>query len=317
VSYKGNELIGLKISYVSLPEVVVRDLSAKEILKRTHEHLKKNYTDKHYQIEGFYREIQKADGRNVSLIEAASVIHSEGFHNPHREKYMLKQLRKSIGYANPYVPFWDSRNLLVAFLEQNFVKYKSRALIKYREAHSLEDTSIDGVLVYVILLSERPDFWWHTLYIRCDDFALIRYEETYNSETDPERTWKVDGNPLVQAYPKTKRFQVNFKLYDGKYYPDNYRMFFRAIYKDKMTGKDLLDFEISQQFVSTELFISNLATIPEEKVLHKDVSLKQIPANYDEKFWENYTVIRETPVDSLIRIDLEKQMKLEEQFKKN
>jgi hypothetical protein len=309
-------VIRLTVSTTVLPVIVVQDLSVKEILKRVHKNLTRNYTTDAYQLEGFYREIQKADEQYVSLMEAVSRVHSEGFDKGSNEKYGLIQLRKSIGYQNPYVPFWDNSNLLAAFLGQNFIKYKKRMLLKYKEAKMLDETSIDGIPVYVVELSDRSDFWPTSLYIRSDNFAIIRYEENYNRTTDAERSWVVQNNPLARSYPQSKALRINFKYYGEKYFPENYEMAFRAIYKDIVTGKQLMDFEITQRFLVTKIITGTRDVLPEEKLIDPKISLKLISQDYDPAFWRNYTIIEETPLDSLIRQDLEQQMKLEDQFKK-
>jgi hypothetical protein len=94
-------------------------------------------------------------------------------------------------------------------------------------------------------------------------------------------------------------------------------MTFRAIYKDGITGRQLLDFEIDHQFAVTNRIFEPIREIAKEDVVTSSVSLKKLPAKYDSAFWINYNMIRESPLDSLIRKDLESQMKLEEQFKKN
>jgi hypothetical protein len=170
--------------------------------------------------------------------------------------------------------------------------------------------------VYVIELSERSDFWPSRLYIRSDNFAIIRFEENYNRTTDVERTWVVQNNPLARSYPQSKAFRVNFKYYEGKYYPENYEMAFRAIYKDIVTGKQLLDFGITQRFLVTKIITGTREILPEEKIIDPKISLKLVSQEYDPAFWKNYTIIEETPLDSAIRQDLEQQMKLEDQFKK-
>jgi hypothetical protein len=302
--------VKLKEASVFLPEVVIVDsVSTKVILKRAYNHLRDNYAATPFQQEGFYREIQKADGQNVSLIESVTLTHSDGFKRHTADKIKLLQLKKGIGYTNPYVIFWDNKNLLLHFVGQNFVKYKSKALVNYKEAHRKKDTSIDGVMVYVIEIRENSGFWPSTIYVRCDNYAIIRTEERFRSDTDGERRWRDDNNPKIEAITKHKFLQVNFKLYNGKYYPDNYRMTFHTVYKDTATGKQLLDFEINQQMVVTELLIENLVAISEKSVLKESVSLKTIPDNYDPKVWGKYSTIRETSLDALIRRDLEWQVK--------
>jgi hypothetical protein len=311
-------LIQLKPAAAMLPEVVVKDLlTAKQILKRAYDRLSKNYTSRPYQQEGFYREIQKADGKYVSLIEAAVLIDSRGMMSKSHDRIKLNQLRKSIGFQNQHVPFWDNYNLLVGFLGQDFVKHKKKSLIKHQDSYRKENTIIDGVPVYVIVVNERTHFWLNTLYIRCDDYAIIRFEENYDRRHDAERSWTVESNVTAKAYPQLKKLAVTYTPINGQYFPELCAMTFHAIYKDGITGKQLLDFEIDHQFVVTNRTFDNIVEIRNEEAVSSGVSLGKIPNKYDSAFWTNYNTIRETPLDSLIRKDLESQMKLEEQFKKN
>jgi hypothetical protein len=318
INNKETLLISLNPAASYLPEVVVKDsLTAKQILQRAYDHLKDNYSSKPYQLEGFYREIQKADGKYVSLIEAAVLIESQGMMSKSNDKIKLNQLRRSLGYDNPHVPFWDNYNLLVRFLGQDFVKHKKKSLIKFTEVHRKENTSIDNVPVYVITVNERPHFWLNTLYIRCDDYSIIRFEENYDRQYDPEKSWTVESNITAKAFPQLKKLAVTYRPFNGNYYPERCAMTFRAIYKDGITGKQLLDFEVDHQFVVTNRILDRVKEIAKEDVVSSAVSLKNLPIKYDSLFWINYNMIRESPLDSLIRKDLEAQMKLEEQFKKN
>jgi hypothetical protein len=310
--------IELKPAIAYLPEVVVKDsLTAKQILQKAYDRLRQNYSSKPYQLEGFYREIQKANGKYVSLIEAAVLIESRGMMSKSNDKIKLNQLRRSLGFENQHVPFWDNYNLLVGFLGQDFVKHKKKSLIKFKEAYRKENTSIDGVPVYVIDVNERPDFWLNTLYIQCDNYAIIRFEENYDRRHDPERSWTVETNVTAKAFPQLKKLAVTYRPFDGKYYPERCAMTFHAIYKDAITGNQLLDFEIDHQFVVTNRFFDNIHEIHKDDVLSSSISLKQLPLKYDSTFWRNYNVIRESPLDSLIRKDLESQSKLDDQFKRN
>jgi hypothetical protein len=310
--------IQLKPAIAYLPEVVVKDsLTAKQILQKAYDRLTENYSSRPYQLEGFYREIQKADGKYVSLIEAAVLIESRGMMSKSHDKIKLNQLRRSLGYENQHVPFWDNYNLLVGFLGQDFVKHKKKSLIKFKEAYRKENTSIDGVPVYVIVVNERADFWLNTLYIQCDNYAIIRFEENYDRRQDPERSWTVESNVTAKAFPQLKKLAVTYRPFDGKYYPERCAMTFHAIYKDGVTGNQLLDFEIDHQFIVTNRFFDNIHEIAKEDILSSSVSMKQIPLKYDSTFWINYNIIRESPLDSLIRMDLESQSKLDDQFKRN
>ena len=49
----------------------------------------------------------------------------------------------------------------------------------------------------------------------------------------------------------------------------------------------------------------------------KHYGLQYQHENYNEHFWANYNVIKETPLDKKIVHDLEEHASLEEQFKEN
>lgn len=307
--------VRLETRPIQLKEVVFDDeISTEEILKNVHSNVTKNYSSDEFVLNGFYREVQKVDSQYVSLVEAVVNVFSDGFDTKKQEKIEIQQLRRSVSYRNSTVPFWDTRNLLISFLSQNFVKYKKRSLIKHLDAVRKEDTFIDGIRVYVIDLNERPDFWLNTLFIRSDNFAIIRFEENFDVEGDPPRRWTVDNNPMVEAHPQYKKLEVNFKAIDGKYYVSHCSMSFRSLYKDKLTKKLLLDFQIDHKFVVTEWITENRPTLDPEKVLNAYTSLEEMPINYDSAFWNSYSPIKEAPLDEQIRQDLEKEVKLEKQF---
>lgn len=75
----------------------------------------------------------------------------------------------------------------------------------------------------------------------------------------------------------------------------------------------------------TELFqhllINKINTAPEERIATtesmKKYGLQYQNYTYNKKFWDNYNVIKRTPLDSQIVADLEKVAPLEKQFQDN
>jgi 1,2-phenylacetyl-CoA epoxidase PaaB subunit len=230
------------------------------------------------------------------------LLESTGFPNKGLDRLHVRQLRRSAGYTNRIVPFWIEKNLLVHFTRQNFVKGKSRVLIKHKHARRLPDSSIDNVPVYVIRVTENPFYWVNTLFIRQDNFAIIKCEEQYDRRKDGEKLWYVDSNPLIQALPKYRRLEVTYRELDGKYYPESYRLTFHTLYNDKLTGKTLQDFQIEQLFLVTGIHTQELTPLSKDQFVSEHVSLQKLPLKYDSVFWSQYTILRETPLDSMIRI---------------
>jgi hypothetical protein len=298
---KKDEVIQLKNVPVLLREVVVRDISPMEIMKRVYRNKAKNYPTQPFQFEGYYREQQRADGKNVSFLEAFASVHDDGYHTNTRQKIFLGQLRLAESYSNPIAPFWDKKNLLVAFLGQNFIKYVRKS--KYYKVRRLEDTMIDDVLVYVLEVDMKSSAWPSCIYVRSDNYAVIRTEETFSAERNGVRKWKVEDNPMMQSFPQAKTLQINYKLVNGKYYPESYRMYFKTMYTDVVQKKELLTFEISQHFAVTRLYLDHLQTFNDNNALLENSSLKKINIPIDTSFWKNIPIL-DSRVDSTLRKDL-------------
>ena len=306
-SVRGELTIKLKPSVQYLQEVVVSDsLSTEAILKRVHERIRSNYSFKSFSLTGFYREVQKADSTYVSLLEASATVYSDGYKNQRHEKLKVDQLRKSLTYNHPLATFWNETNLLWSLLGQNFMKYESSHLIKHKKAYRKENIFIDGIQVYVIAIDIEGWFWPTILYVRCDNFAVIRMQEVFDHSVDGENVWKVFRNPLVESHAQTKFLEVDFKEYQGKYYPGNYAMKFYTFYKDALTGKKLLEFSMEQQFAVTDINIQDPVDVKDG--LGKEDNLQKLLLPYDSSFWKNYNVVQDTPLDSAIQRGLEQRM---------
>lgn len=315
-SVSGELTVKLKPSVQYLQEVVVSDsLTTKAILKRVHERIRSNYSFKPFSLTGFYREVQKADSTYVSLLEASAIVYSDGYKSQRHEKLKVDQLRKSLTYNHPLATFWNETNLLWALLGQNFIKYESKGLIKHKKAYRKENIFIDGIQVYVIAVDIEGWFWPTVLYVRCDNFAVIRMQEVFDHSIDGENVWKVYGNPLVESHAQTKFLEVDFKEYQGKYYPGNYAMKFYTFYKDALTSKKLLEFTMEQQFAVTNINIQDPVEIKEG--LRKEDNLQKLPLPYDSSFWKNYNLVQDTPLDSAIQRSLERRMKMKTDSIKN
>lgn len=293
-----------------LTEVVVTDsLSAQVILRRAYENLKSNYPTRPFSLRGFYREIQKADSQYVSLLEASVKLYSDGYRTGRTERLQVDHLRRSLTYEHPLNSFWNTKNLLFHHLHQNFVKYASKMLIKFDRAYRKPNTAIGTTPVYVVVIQDKNMFWPAILYIREDNYAIIRAEEDFLSSRDGERSWKVDGAPLITSCPQHKLLRVDFQEHEGKYYVSNHYLEFTTQYKSSLTKDNLLLYSIVQQFAVTEL--DEVPQVIEPEVALKETqTLSQLTLPYDSAFWEHYTIVSETPLDSIVRRDLEQRIKV-------
>lgn len=308
MDFDKNNILKLEPSRYYLEGVTVADsLSAEVILKRAYDNLKMNYSNRPFLLRGFYREIQKADSSYVFLIECSVKLYSDGFKTNRNERLQVDQLRRSMVYEHPINSFWNRKNLLWHFLRQNFVKYSKGQLIGQKELFRKENSFIDSVPVYVVVVG-GSGFWPTILYVRCDNYAIIRTEENFDQARDGAKSWKVNGAPLVTSHPKAKLLRIDFKEVEGKYYPYNYLMRFNTIYSNAITDEKLLDFQIDQQFVVTEIDNHNPVEIRSADALKEDDYLGDLVIPYDSSFWEHFNIVIDSRQDSIIQHDLRKRI---------
>jgi hypothetical protein len=299
-----------------LEEVVVEDdLSAVQILAKFVENYKHNYPSSAFSYKAFYCELKKVDTTYMSLIEADVTVISDRYQVSRQEDVMINEIRKTIGYTHPYNSFWNKENLLWHSLRLNSVKNDYRDFTEYKNPQRLDNTSIDDVAVYVIYFDEGP-YWPTTFYIRCDNFAIIRVQEQYDYQPTNLRTWKVQGNPLVSVTALERELVVEYREKEGRYYPHLIKMSNTLDYRDRMTEKSLLKFAIDHLLVVREISLGKL-NVSQKQVIDRNVSMEDLAMPYHAEFWQHYEVLQDSQLDEKIRKDLEKMMKLEEQFQKN
>jgi len=134
-----------------------------------------------------------------------------------------------------------------------------------------------------------------------------------------------DGITPILTYSKSRKLVnqvmrldkvIQFVFTDGKYYLKYLNSNYINQWYNSETGQLETTTELFQ-----ELLINNIETKnPEwitssEKMKKYGLKFQNVP--YDQEFWDNYNVIKQTPLDKRIQEDLEKEASLEQQFKKN
>lgn len=299
-----------------LAEVVVFDsLSGGEILRTAWTRIPDNFPMKPYLLDGFYRDVKKVGGDYISLLEAAVKIHDDDYSEPRnksrlRERVKLIEVRKSVGYENKFTQYFGQQNLLEDLLLHNNIRYRQLdAKDDFFELMKREpDSYYNGHEVFVI--SNEKEFHLK-VFIDKEDYAIIRLD--FEIATSGENLASRKG--LVSKYIGYKK-TIDFKRYEGKMYLNYITVTSAEKWYDEKT--DLLKFEteLIQHLLINEVYINTEERIgATEKMKNYGLQYQDYP--YDKIFWENYNVIKETPIDRKILEDLEKHAPLEKQFEDN
>ena len=294
-----------------LDEVVVRDsMKAEEIIFIALNRIEQNHPENPYIMEGFYRDLKKMGGTYFSLLEAAVKIYDKDYEEPRnkyrlREKVALAEVRKSIGYDNRFTRFFDQTNLLEDLLLHNPIKYRHFPEDEdfFKSLRRMKDSFYNGHEVYVIRQFMGPKL---KVYIDKQTFAFIRIE----NEMDYEDLVLKKSKDLYSKF-EYKKLILDFRVYNKKMYPSYMQVVSRVNWYDSYNDELKFETELFQELMINTIHPNAKDKISGfEKMRKYGLQYQDMP--YNEDFWRNYNIIKQTPLDKKIIEDLERQGALPE-----
>jgi hypothetical protein len=296
-----------------LGEVVVMDsLSGGEIFRVAMTRIDQNYPMEPFLMDGFYRDIKKVGDTYIGLLEAAVKIYDDNYAEPRnkeklRERVKLVEVRKSLGYENKFNIYFSQQNMLEDLLLHNNVRYRQIDTDEefINTIQREPDSKYNGHDIYV--LSYNHDFQLK-VFIDKADFSIVHleFEKKDNGENLARKKNLVSR---FIGYRKT----IDFRRYAGKMYLNYITVTSQESWYDPTSNDLKFDTELVQ-----DLLINEIHPVPGEKIAAtekmKAYGLQYQDYPYNKKFWDDYNVIKETPIDIKIREDLEREASLEKQF---
>lgn len=298
-----------------LDEVVVSDsLRGGEILSIALGRITQNYPMKPFLLDGFYRDIKEVGGTYVSLLEAAVKIFDEDYAAPRnkfklRERVALQEVRRSLGYENKFTAYFDEGNLLEDILLHNNIRYRQfpEEEIFFKGMIRQKDSYYNGHPVYV--LSQKYDYDL-TIYVDKVNYGIVRLEYE-NDEQEVIR--KRRG--LVSKFVNLKRV-IDFKSYNGVLFLNYITLDSKINWYDRKTDELKFETQLHQQLLINKVYPDTDEYISTTEKM-KNYGLQYQDLKYNKEFWDNYNLIKESPLDRKIISDLEKNISLDKQFKNN
>ena len=308
-------VIEVKKSTLVLDEVLVADsLNGGEILQIALSRIEQNYPMQPYLMDGFYRDIKKVGGTYVSLLEAAVKIYDEDYREPRnkfklRERVGLLEVRRSIGYESKFTTYFDQDNLLEDLLLHNSIRYRHfpAEQIFFNSLKREKDSYYNGHEIFVVTLKQ---VYLLKIFVEKGTYAIIHTEYESNQEEDLTKK-----RGLESKFVNLKR-SIDFKLFEGKYYLNYITVNSKVNWYNIKTKELKFETELNQSLLINEIFPNSPNRITStEKMRNYGLQYQDLP--YNKEFWDNYNVIKESPLDRKIINDLEKHGALEKQFNQN
>ena len=287
---------------VRIKEIRVTSTTPDNILRRIRENLTQNYSTKTQLISAFYRETVKQDGDYINVSEAVIDILKAPYNNALKNDLVrLVKGRKSpdvrpfrwLNFKLQGGPFTivqlDVMKTVESFIDEQFqhlYKYEIARVIWYNEQP-----------VYVVRfapVSEKvfPGFIGE-MYVHRESFAVVHARFRFNKGSLKQATdIMIMKKPRgVKARPSYVQYEVNYQNYRGKWYLSTLQASIKFKIKSK---RDKLnsEFHSVSDLLITDIQDSELKRFPgNERFTRKDVFVERIGA-FDQKFWENYNIIK-------------------------
>ena len=298
-------------STTMLSEVEVRDsLSGGEILKIALGKISQNFPMKPFLLDGFYRDVKEVGGTYIALLEAAVKIYDESYAEPRnksklRERVKLLEVRKSLGYDNKFTAYFGQHNLLEDLLLHNNIRYRQIDMQGnlFENTKREKDSYYNGHDIFVV--SNTNEFFLK-VFIDKSDYAITHLEFEIAGDNDEKR------RNLTSKYVSYKK-TIDFRRYEGKMYLNYINVVTREKWYDDATNELKFETGIEQHLLINQVYPNTKEKIGStEKMRNYGLQYQDYP--YNKEFWDNYNVIKETPIDQKILEDLEKLAPLEKQF---
>lgn len=307
--------IDMTKSLTMLQEVVISSdsLTGGEIVMVAMNKVDSNFSAKPFLLDGFYRDVKKVGGTSISLLEAAVKIYDENYLEPRnksklRERVKLVEVRKSLGYDNKFAPFFRQKNLLEDLLLHNNIRYRQIDSDQefYKSLKREEDSYYNGHEVFVV--SQNDEFFFK-IFIDKETYAVLHLEFEISGD-NLER--KKDVVSKHVSYHKV----IDFKSIDNTMFLNYITVTTKEKWYDDVTSEFKFETELQQQLLVNDVNTKNPERITStEKMKNYGLQFQDYPYNKD--FWDNYNVIKDTPIDKKVLEDLERIAPLHTQFENN
>ena len=316
-----NLKIHLEEKTTLLSEVLIEDkeVRANEIVKKAIDNIRLNYPQETYVMEGFYRHYKKEDEKYIGLLEAAVSIFDNGYPSSKRrakskEDIFINEIRKS-KLTNYKAKIYTKLNLLDGLLSTNDVRHITHALDLSKNNYELEKYEyIDDRLIYVIK-TDPP--WCNRIYIDTKNFAVIKIEMYAEWSATTQNQWHMEDSDSIMNRTPFIRKTLLFKAYQNRYFLE-YLNYSWQIEGFKMGSNNILfTSDFFQELIINKITTEELKRPNAKYLMNADSILDLQKRPYNELFWQQYNIIKDSPLNDQITRDLEAEYSLEDQFRKN
>ncbi len=300
--FVGEEVINLQSISIRIREIKVKAVSVEEILANFRRDIPSNYSEENQLFTGFYRETVRQDDEYISVSEAVLEILKTAYSSTFRDdKVHLLKARHSpdvtpFHWVNfkmqggPYtITMLDVVKEMETFLDpeyelfyrysiSNVIWYKNHPafVIKFRPAKDIDFPCFVGEM-YI----DRESYALLFARFSLDNYGLNIAEETMIKK-------KPKG---FKVKPQYVDYQVDYSEYEGKWYLHTAHASVAFRVKSPQDKINAVYHSVSDLLI-TDIKNTDLKRFPVKSLFTINDIFADIAVDYDEKFWENYNIIK-------------------------
>lgn len=318
----------------NLMEVTVQpDISGEQILTNAVRKFYRNYPRKthYYKLFLSHKIYNISTKKYLRLTEAALNMQHFGFDSKKDIRITIEEIRNSINYTklSKRKSFWNFGKIPINPVSNLMYREKgilNKSSIRKRIKSDLYKVSIvdkmvkDGTLIYVVQVKQFYNkflgkkyrttkfYWIIDYYVQANNWAIIKTDTKMISHLVPEMNFK--DSTLTQI-------TSTYQQYKGKYYLKNINFIFSGKDQNKLRDKKNLYRDMGS-IIFNEVITDDrrIHKINRRNDFSREKSLWDVDIEYNPDFWLNYNLILDNPLGEDEIKDLEKNMPLENQFRR-
>ncbi len=296
---KEYNIFKLKAQSISLQEVIIRWHDPRKLLENALYKIKDNYPQQASHLRSFYRESLKRNNRYMLYIESLLDIYKSRYRPTlFHDKARLLKLRKFTDINSSDTLLFKLQGGINACIMLDIVKNPFDFLryyaldkyeFKYEGIQQLENNKVYCISFVPSKTHPNPDFEG-TIYIDTKSNAItkVQFAYTKTSIRGAKKTFVIRKKRGVKVYPKSIKYTVSYKEYNGKYYINH--VLGEMIYKAKLKRKLLASkYKIHFEMITTDITTQNINRIKRSEQFKTNQILTDFkPSRYQkmDKFWE-------------------------------
>jgi len=299
--------IFLETEYVSIQEVIIRNIDPLEVVKKVYEHRFANYPSEPIYITGFYREGVQKDTKYLNYSEAIVKIYKSPItRSIESDQVKLLQSRKviNIDQKDTLIVKLKAglRSCLTLDIVKNLPDFIDPELIEKYNFSRADIVSINSRNAYAIAFEQKNGIYEPlfkgTLYIDMETFAVVNTEFEVNPKfvKNTADMFVVKKSRKYKITPEKINYNINYSERNGRYYISHIRGDLTISYK-KRYHVFSNNFRVFLELASCQIDTANVHRFLREETLKMNTVFLDTKFTFDETYWGNYNII--TPEEKI------------------